>query len=48
MKYTVTLDEDSLDTIIRELNNGIYGDGDPYDKKLERLANKLKKVKEKK
>lgn len=44
MTKTVKLSEKELDLITWELEQGILGDGSPYDKRLERLIQKLKEA----
>lgn len=44
MTKTVKLNEKELDLITWELEQGILGDGSPYDKRLERLIQKLKEA----
>lgn len=44
MTKTVKLSEKELDLITWELEQGILGDDSPYDKRLERLIQKLKEA----
>lgn len=41
---TVKLSEKELDLITWELEQGVIGDGSSYDKRLNRLIQKLKEV----
>jgi hypothetical protein len=46
MTITIKLTEDQLDTVIYELNQGLLGDNDPYERKLKTIIKKLEEAKE--